>query len=140
MAMDCLENNACYIGHAIDVISDITRDVQFWSRVEVAAAVAAGVCGVIATIMIALQGDDNKYWTRPVGIIATSLVTGITALTTSFHIPENVNKLIDLDAKFTIQTNNFEHDIRGKSGDEADEIRKKFADDFMALRSEQLRV
>ena len=90
--------------------------------------------------MIALQGDENRYWTRPVGIVATALVTGIASLTTSLHIPENVDKLIDIRRQFTFLINNLEYDIEGKSPEEANKIRKKFADDFSLLNSERLKL
>jgi len=90
--------------------------------------------------MIALQGDENRYWTRPVGIIATALVTGIASLTASLHVPDNIDKLIDIRRQFTALVNNFEYDIQRKSGDEADEVRKKFADEYSLLNSERLKL
>ena len=29
------------------------------------------------TVMIALQGDENRHWTRPIGLVSTALVTGL---------------------------------------------------------------
>jgi hypothetical protein len=80
-----------------------------------------------------------RYWTRPVGIIATALVTGIASLTTVLHVPDNIDKLIDIRRQFT-HSHNFESVIQRKSGDGADEVRKKFADDFSLLNSERLKL
>jgi len=95
---------------------------------------------VLATVMIALQGDENGYWTRPVGIVATALVTGIASLTSALHVPDNIDKLIDIRHQFTSLVNNFEYDIQRKSGEEADEVRKKFADESSLLNSERLKL
>jgi|SRR5215471_21733055 len=90
--------------------------------------------------MIALQGDANRYWTRPVGIIATSLVTGITALVTSFHVQENIDKLIDIYSEMSIISNNFQHDISNKSGNDADDLTNAYNDKFLKLKTELLRI
>src|SRR5262249_6624163 len=83
----------CYQDCAVHVMSCRDGDVRFWTGIRISAAIIAGIAGVVATVMIALQGDDNKYWTRPVGIVATAMVTGLTSLVVSFHIPENVSKV-----------------------------------------------
>lgn len=90
--------------------------------------------------MIALQGDNNKVWTRPIGIVATALVTGIASLTTALHVPENVDKLIDIRRQFTFLVNNLEYDLGEKSPEDASKIFKKFADDFSLLNSERLKL
>jgi hypothetical protein len=139
-ATECGVDTSCYVRATIATINAITRDIDFWSQVQIATLLATVVFGVLATVMIALQGDDNRYWTRPVGIIATALVTGIASLTTALHVPDNIDKLIDIRRQFTALVNNFEYDIQRKSGFEADEVRKKFADEYSLLNSERLKL
>jgi len=121
-------------------MTTIYYNINYWDNVAFWSAIAVGFCGIVATIMIALQGDANRYWTRPIGIIGTSLVTGITALVTAFHVPENVDKLIDIYSDMANITNNYEHDIQGKAGNEADEIQKKYNDQFLQLKTDLLRI
>jgi hypothetical protein len=139
-ALECGTATDCYVDTVIATINAVAHDINFWSRIEVAALVATCVFGVIATVMIALQGDSNKYWTRPVGIVATALVTGVASLTTALHIPENIDKLIDIRRQYTSLINNFEYDLQGKTPEEADKIRKKFADDYSLLNAERLKL
>ena len=140
-AVECGVDTSCYVVKAtIATINAVTRDIDFWSQIQIATLVATVVFGVVATIMIALQGDENRNWTRPVGIIATALVTGIASLTASLHVPDNIDKLIDIRRQFTALVNNFEYDIQRKSEDEADEVRKKFADEYSLLNSERLKL
>ena len=139
-AVECGVDTSCYVKATIATINAVTRDIDFWSQIQIATLVANVVFGVVATIMIAHQGDENRYWTRPVGIIATALVTGIASLTASLHVPDNIDKLIDIRRRFTALVNNFEYDIQRKSGDEADEVRKKFADEYSLLNSERLKL
>ncbi len=139
-ATECGVDTSCYVRATIATINAITQDIDFWSQVQIATLIATVVFGVLATVMIALQGDDNRYWTRPVGIIATALVTGIASLTTALHVPDNIDKLIDIRRQFTALVNNFEYDIQRKSGFEADEVRKKFADEYSLLNSERLKL
>jgi hypothetical protein len=113
-AEECGVRTSCYVDATIATINAITRDIDFWSQVQIATLIATVVFGVLATVMIALQGDDNRYWTRPVGIIATALVTGIASLTTALHVPDNIDKLIDIRRQFTSLVNNFEYDIQRK--------------------------
>ena len=139
-AVECGVDTSCYVNATIGAIDSITRDIDFWSQVQIATLIATVFFGVLATVMIALQGDENRYWTRPVGIVATALVTGIASLTSALHVPDNIDKLIDIRHQFTALVNNFEYDIQRKSGLEADEVRKKFADESSLLNSERLKL
>jgi multisubunit Na+/H+ antiporter MnhE subunit len=113
-AVECGVDTSCYVKATIATINAVTRDIDFWSQIQIATLVATVVFGVVATIMIAHQGDENRYWTRPVGIIATALVTGIASLTASLHVPDSIDKLIDIRRQFTALVNNFEYDIQRK--------------------------
>jgi hypothetical protein len=70
-ATECGVKTSCYVDGTIATINAIPRDIDFWSQVQIATLIATVVFGVLATVMIALQGDEKRYWTRPVGIIAT---------------------------------------------------------------------
>ena len=55
-------------------------------------------------------------------------------------MPDNIDKLIDIRTKMSERVNNFEHDARGKSGDELDEVQFKFANDYNKLSSERIKL
>jgi hypothetical protein len=132
----------CLILQSIDTLSVIKSRIDYWDNVLLMTTVFAGIAGTVATIMIALQGDNNRHWTRPVGIIATSLVTGITAMVTSFHIPENKDKYITAYGELLRVTNRFEHDTTQKQPNkqEADELEYKFVSDFTNVKLELLKT
>ena len=107
MATDCANVN-CYVAHAVENLEKINGDIGYWTNLNLLIQICVVVLGVLATVIIALQGDANKYWTRPVGIVATALVTGLTASVTQFHIPDNIDKLIDVYQGIAQRTNAFE--------------------------------
>lgn len=90
------EDAKCFIDAATKTLSVIYSDINYWETVSFWSAVIATLFGVFGTVMIALQTDTNRKWTKPLAIIGTTAVTGITALTTAFHVPENIDKLIDI--------------------------------------------
>jgi hypothetical protein len=138
--VECGDKNDCYIQHTLDTLKAIALQIDYWDNVTLAAALMAGFAGVVATIMIALQGDENRYWTRPTGIIATALVTGITALVTSFHIPESKDKYIAAYGQLVELNNKFEHNIRSAKDDEADTLRFQYSSDFTKIKADLLKV
>lgn len=97
----------CYADHANINTKLIVENINFWSRVNIIGSVCAFSFGVLATLMIALQGDANKRWTRPIGIIATTLVTGIGSALVNFHVQDNVDKLISLAGNMANLTSEF---------------------------------
>jgi hypothetical protein len=46
-----------------------------------------------------------------IGIIATTLVTGVSSAVTNLHVPENVDKLIDIAGDLATATNEFDEEI-----------------------------
>jgi hypothetical protein len=131
---DCLDDNACYAKLTVDYLNSIGNEIDYWNSVSFWSVVVVGICSIIATIVIAVQDTNNKSWTRPIGIIATSLVTGITALVGTFHIPDTKQELAGISMEMTQSVNDFEHDVRGKSADESEQSRKSYADNFAKLK------
>jgi ABC-type arginine transport system permease subunit len=68
----------------------VLRQIDRWHLLNVAFQVLSVALGVVATLMMALQSDKNQRWTKPIGIIATTLITGIVTVYTVFHIRENL--------------------------------------------------
>lgn len=147
----------CFENHAMKVMNVVRTDISYWSNINLIAQVSIVIAGIIATIMIALQGDENKHWTRPVGLIATALVTGISSALGSFHVPENVDKLVDIVAKMDKRMNEFDYQLVKNFGADKEKIKIEylknenfrnsvndvtfaFANDFSALKIELLRL
>ncbi|WP_210187362.1 hypothetical protein [Methylobacterium sp. 13MFTsu3.1M2] len=137
---DCVLEIKCYVQHAIAQLNEIRSDIDWWNSIWLYSVIFVGICGIVATVMIALQGDDNKYWTRPVGIVATSLVTGVTALTTTLHIPETIDKYIEVYSNIGTRTNLFKQEARGKTGDELNNVMTDYANDYNKYRIELLKI
>jgi hypothetical protein len=74
----------CYVDQAVKGIIIVRENISYWSNVHLIIQFLIVLCGIIATVMIALQGDENKHWTRPIGLVATALVTGLTSALVSF--------------------------------------------------------
>ena len=90
--IDCADPdvNSCYVKHSVEALNVVRENINAWSNILLIGQVLVFVFGLISTIMIALQGDANKYWTRPIGLIATALVTGLTSALVSFHVTANM--------------------------------------------------
>src|SRR6202047_1787972 len=99
----------CYIDQATRGIVVVRENIAYWSNVNLIGQVLIVMSGIIATVMIALQGNENRYWTRPIGLVATALVTGITSALVSFHVPDNVDKLVDIMGNMINVTNEYDY-------------------------------
>jgi len=108
----------CYINHATAAIRVVRENIEYLSTINLIGQTCIVVSGVVATIVIALQGDANRFWTRPIGLIATALVTGVTSALVSFHVPDNVDKLADVIANMTEVVNQFDYDAEKLKGRE----------------------
>ena len=149
---------ACYVDQAVKGIRVIRENIDYWSNVNLLGQALIVLSGIIATIMIALQGDDNKHWTRPVGLVATALVTGITSALVSFHVPDNIDKLVDILANMTGTVNEFDYQAEklkgGKSQkeiedsfrndpqfrDSVNELTKRYVDSYNKLKIDMLKL
>ena len=138
------DTHDCHIGHAVKTLAVIRSNIAYWVNLNLIGQAAIVVFGIIATVMIAMQGDKNKHWTRPIGLVSTALVTGITSALVSFHVPDNIDKLIDVYGKIAAITNEYDYRVRvrqGKAGkDEMEALTKKYADEFNAAKLEMLRL
>ena len=148
----------CYMKQAAAGIKVVRENISYWSNVNLIGQALIVLAGIIATIMIALQGDDNKVWTRPVGLVATALVTGMTSALVSFHVPDNIDKLVDILGNMTTITNDFGYQSAklsdGKSSKEvqdryksdanfrnsANELTKKYVDSYNGIKIDLLRL
>ena len=129
--VNCIDPDfECYINQAIKGIVEVRREISYWSNLHLAAQILIAISGIVATIMIALQGDENRVWTRPTGLVATALVTGLTSALVSFHVPENIDKLVDVVGDMTKTTNEFAYKANILSGGrELDELKELYKKD-----------
>jgi hypothetical protein len=120
----------CYINQATKGIRIVRENIAYWSTINLIGQICIVVAGIVATIVIALQGDDNRHWTRPVGLVATALVTGLTSALVSFHVPDNVDKLVDVIGNMTEVVNEFDYNAEKlKAGRDPKEVEQAFRSD-----------
>jgi hypothetical protein len=120
----------CFSRQMLAGIRVVQENISYWSNLHLALQVFIAVSGIVATIMIALQGDENRYWTRPIGLIATALVTGLSSALVSFHVPDNIDKLIDVGERMAAVANEFDYQaVKLKSGRSKQEIEEAFKTD-----------
>lgn len=91
-----LPDTTCYIDQAMTGLHAIRDTISLWSGINLAGHVLVVSCSIISTVIIALQGDNNRQWTRPIGLVTTALATGITSALVSFHVPENIDRLVEI--------------------------------------------
>jgi hypothetical protein len=72
--------------------------------------------------------------------VATAMVTGVTSLVVSFHIPENVSKVGDIRSRMIRTLSEFRSSAQGKSGKELDDSEYEFANKFAELKGELLKL
>jgi hypothetical protein len=77
-----------------EAISLTRQQSSFWFYLNVGLQTLSVILGIIATLMMALQNNDNAYWMKPIGIIATTLTTGIVTAYSAFHITDNIDTLL----------------------------------------------
>jgi hypothetical protein len=157
--VDCeLPKFECFTKHAIDSMAVVRSNIAHWSTANLICQLALALLSIVAAIMIALQGEENKKWTRPIALLATTLVTGLTSALVTFHPLENVDKLVDVVEKMAKVINNFAYQVEqlkaGRSEDavakaygsdakfrsKATEITIKFVSDFNSAKLELLRL
>jgi hypothetical protein len=120
----------CYSRQMLAGIKVVRDSISYWSNLHLAVQIFIALSGIVATIMIALQGDDNRHWTRPIGLIATAMVTGLTSALVSFHVPDNIDKLIDVGERMTALANDFDYRaVKLKAGRSKQEIEEAFKRD-----------
>jgi hypothetical protein len=157
--IDCRDPDfQCYIDQAVKGITIVRQNISYWSNVYLIAQIFVVLSGIIATVMIALQGDENRHWTRPIGLVATALVTGLTSALVSFHVPENIDKLVDIVSNMTNITNSFDYETEklaaGKTREQVEDafksdpkfresvndLSKKFVDDYNKVKIDMIRL
>jgi hypothetical protein len=151
-------NFDCFSDQAILGIKEVREQISYWSNVNFLAQIFIAISGMVATVMIALQGDENRHWTRPIGLVSTALVTGLTSALVSFHVPENVDKLVEIVDRMATVHNNFDYEVvklrggRSKKEVEAafktdeafrtqtNDLTRKFVTDYNKIKLEMLRL
>jgi hypothetical protein len=154
---ECLDFQ-CYMTQATKGVGVVREEIEFWSLVHLVARGLTVVFGLVATIMLAIQGDKNKWWTRPTGLVATALVTGLTSALISFHVPENVDKLVDIVGDMAKIANEFDSQAQklkeGRSKEEIEnayrndpefrnkviDLTNRFANDYNKIKLDMLRL
>ena len=108
----------------------IYNTIGSWSTLNLVVGILIALAGIVSTIVIALQGDQNRYWTRPIGLIATALVTGLSSALVSFHVSDNIDKLIDVYQKMNVISGQYAsaYEIL-QAGRSKDEVAKQYQND-----------
>jgi hypothetical protein len=120
----------CYILHTVKTRDVVRGHIAYWSNVHLIGQVLIILASMVATVMLALQGDKNQFWTRPIGLVATALVTGITSGLVSLHVPENVDKLVDIYGNMTTTVNEFSYEAEKlKEGRTKDQLEAAYRSD-----------
>lgn len=111
---------------------------RFWTQLNIILQLLIIILGIIGTLMVALQNEDNKKWMKPLGIVTTTLVTGITGGMSTFHVRDHVEESIELQDAMINLANSFDEEIVGKSDDQIKAIMKKYDNEFekIAIRRE----
>jgi hypothetical protein len=117
----------CYENHALEFTTEILKNVAIWTKIAQFGQAAIIFCGVVAAVMIALQNEGNQKWTKPIGLLASALVTGITSFLITFHVSDNLQSQIDIAGKIADMTDEFDNQImRLTSGKSESQIREDF--------------
>ncbi len=120
----------CYINATVDILKNLQQTIALWSNWHFAMQVLGVTASIVATIMIALQSENNKSWTRPIGLVATALVTGLSSALTALHVPQNVDRLIGDYGLIASAANAFEDKVeRLTAGMSDSDVKFKFQHD-----------
>lgn len=97
VSFDCaLPDTACFQERAFMGMDEVRAAIDMWSTINIIGQIIVVTCGIISTVVIALQGDGNRQWTRPIGLVVTALATGTSAAMVSFHVPQNLDRLVEI--------------------------------------------
>jgi hypothetical protein len=110
-----------------DAILAVTKEIEFWYWLNISFQTISVGLGVLATLMMALQNDANHKLTKPIGIVATTLTTGIVTAYSVFHIKENIDKLLAIQTAVVNHTNDLEFYIREHADEKTNlQVEKKY--------------
>jgi hypothetical protein len=84
----------CYSKQMLAGVWTVRESISYWSNLHLALQIFIAVARIVTTVMIALEGDENGHWTKPIGLVATALVTGLTSPLVSFM--SQITRQIDL--------------------------------------------
>ena len=119
----------CFSEQAIGGMRAVRENLAFWTRLNLAGQIAVGILSLVATVTVAMQTEDNKRVTRPVSVVSTALVTGITALLLSLQVPETIDRLVDALGDMATETNKFMYSAEIlKAGRDKDQLKELYHD------------
>ena len=132
---------ACYARFTKVSIVAISNDLSWWTRYLNLCVFGGVLFGVISTVVIALQGEARNQLLKTVGIIATVLATSLNTVMTTFHVHDNIDKLIEVRSKLMSLANNLQHDLRYQPDlDKKNEIIFEFVKGHQALIDDAYRI
>jgi hypothetical protein len=135
----------CHMMSVAGRIQKIGSDINDYTFYLRAATLASILLGIISTVVIGLQADSNKHWTKPIGLISTTVGAGMVTILSTFHIQEDISKLILLRSDMTALLNSLEHDVRKINETSLDQVKKKiliddklfaFSNSYLKLRDQ----
>lgn len=118
----------------------VLKQIDFWHVLNVLFQVSSVALGIAATLFMALQNEKNKRWTKPLGIITTTLITGIVTVYNVFHIKENIDKLLDIQMEVVLNANELYFYTRENPGKEDFQVQKKYTEIINRLGNERRRT
>jgi hypothetical protein len=122
-------------------IGGLSRDLTWWTRYLNICVFGSIFFGIVATVVISLQGETKNDALKATGIIATTIATSLTATMSTFHVHENIDKLIDARSKIASLSNNLEHDLRlEKEQEKKNEILFVFVTKHQTLIDDAVRI
>lgn len=128
---NCGKDFSCLHNFSDEAIRKLGDDINWWSNLHALALIAVVICGVVTTLVIGIQGDGNKFWTRPVGLISTSVGAAIVTLVGAFHVQDNVDKLIEVRTGVTLAFNKLKHDLAQKNDDNFEVLYYEYSKEFV---------
>lgn len=120
----------CYTEQALGGLKAVRENISSWTRLNLIGQILVLFLSIVATLVIALQDENNKHLTRTASLVITALVTGITSALVTFQVPENIERLADVLGEMTTETNKFMLGAEKlKGGRDKDELRKVYRED-----------
>jgi hypothetical protein len=79
-----------------DMWERVTGQLEFWHTVQVSISLALVALGFVTAICVALQTERNSKYLKPIGIVATILLTTANSITSQFHVNERLKAFADV--------------------------------------------
>jgi hypothetical protein len=122
----------CYRNQMSAGLGNVSGTIRNWSWFNLIGQVLIVVLSIAATLAIALLNDKNKEWTKPVGLVSTALVAGLTSALITLQVSEKIDSLVVHLGKLAEAANEFDHAYRAAADGiekEPEEMYKKYKTD-----------